>query len=345
MATLHMETERVREIARLIDQRSAEMLTKVATLRSASGRLSTAWQGGEADAYQNELRGLLKRLDDQVDALQLLSIQVNQEVDEWQEADRFWQNSTGGQGSDSILDKSSGTIGSHPYNWFSWWMEIGSRSADGLKSLGKLPYTSYKSIGRLLNKFAGSPRAGWVGKMDDLGHIIKSPAVKKMIPFIGFGFGVLDDIHNNDDWGRAIGSELVDTGLNLIPVIGLYNAGLGLVNIGVGIGDLVGYHDWAARKQEDLEKWDFTEKMGDAIYDFFTEKPVSATVSFANPFLASLNPDYQRFTGKFVADNLNDFGFTDAAHWVQNTTEQRASNMDNIYSGIYDFFTGQNQRL
>ncbi|MDI6770679.1 MAG: WXG100 family type VII secretion target [Anaerolineales bacterium] len=88
MTTLHMETEQVRQAAQRLGNIAAQMLTAASALRSTRGRLSVAWQGGRAEGYQQSLRDLIRRYENQLQGLEDLALRVSREVDEWEAADR-----------------------------------------------------------------------------------------------------------------------------------------------------------------------------------------------------------------------------------------------------------------
>ncbi|RPJ16176.1 MAG: hypothetical protein EHM33_34125, partial [Chloroflexi bacterium] len=83
MTTIHMETEKVRSVARKLDADGALMLSSLSQTRSSASRLHFAWQGGDADDFNNELNRLIKNIENQVIALQNLSVRATREVDEW----------------------------------------------------------------------------------------------------------------------------------------------------------------------------------------------------------------------------------------------------------------------
>lgn len=101
MSTIHMETERVRQIARQMTQAAADMLSKESSPRSASGTLSIAWQGGEADDFHRKLGVFLKDCDSHVQQLQDLALRLSREVDEWEETDdqKHYSDTAGVMGS------------------------------------------------------------------------------------------------------------------------------------------------------------------------------------------------------------------------------------------------------
>jgi uncharacterized protein YukE len=98
MTKLHMETEQVRQIARQLDQKALDLLSKASMLSSISGRLSVAWQGGRSESYVNTLRSLIRKYESQIQQLQDLALRVYREVDEWENTDcsNNWEPSLAG---------------------------------------------------------------------------------------------------------------------------------------------------------------------------------------------------------------------------------------------------------
>ena len=88
MTTLHMEIERVRELARQMDQKALELPSKESNLRPASGRLSIAWHSPRADRLQNNFHTLIRYCEAQAQELQNLALHLSREVDEWEAVDK-----------------------------------------------------------------------------------------------------------------------------------------------------------------------------------------------------------------------------------------------------------------
>jgi uncharacterized protein YukE len=98
MTTIHMETEKVHLLARQLDSHGSQMLSTLSQMQSAASGLHFAWQGGPADDFHQDLRQILKKLENQATALQFLSVRLSREVDEWVSKDRFDQMGGGGHG-------------------------------------------------------------------------------------------------------------------------------------------------------------------------------------------------------------------------------------------------------
>ncbi|MCG3146420.1 MAG: hypothetical protein HONDAALG_04486 [Gammaproteobacteria bacterium] len=87
MTRIHMDTEAVRETARLLDWTCGELYYMPPKLKNLAGSLSSAWQGGRSGHYAGELRRMGEILQREVINLQRLAIRVRNEVEEWEGAD------------------------------------------------------------------------------------------------------------------------------------------------------------------------------------------------------------------------------------------------------------------
>lgn len=136
----------------------------------------------------------------------------------------------------------------------------------------KFTYQDYKSIGRFINlKVVGNQRGGWVGRMDELGHIIESPWLQKGVPF---GLGVVLDEDFGSNNARAIAGEVATGAAALIPGIGLVLLASDIVQVGVALGaggaEILGYPDTAAQLQNAFKVVDlggYVEEIGEGVYD------------------------------------------------------------------------------
>lgn len=155
--------------------------------------------------------------------------------------------------------------------------------------LERMTYESYKNIGRAWNSFRGT-RTGMVGKMDRLGHSLQSSNAQKIFKGVGyaaqafsFGVGVKEDLEHGDNLSRALGSEAiefaVDKGLFFIPIVGElylgYKIGVASLEFSEVILEAVGQHENAKWLDETLNSFDFTDQIGDAVYDFVTNPPAN----------------------------------------------------------------------
>ena len=312
MTRIRMVTEAVRQVAHGLSLGANELEDLPSDIKNLSENLSSAWQGGNAEHYAGEIRKLSGDLKEEIEDLQYLSSRLNNEVGEWENADRFDSSGrvaigvtaailTAGaalpiasqtlHATMSVSPKAPGPNGmisplgtanrTKPFNWAGWGEGV---SDPTLKLLSEMKYDSkvgeisYKGIGRALNTMAGGKKAGFVGFMNDAGHIIRNPIVSEGLPL---GLGVVSDLSGGDSVGKALISEgaefLIDKGLYAIPVVGQVYLGY---QIGLGIGHLVssgleiaGMHEQAAAMQNTLEVLDISERLGDAVADFVLDPP------------------------------------------------------------------------
>lgn len=87
MTRIHMDTEAVRETARLLNWTAGELDNLPSKLKNLAGSISGAWQGGRSSHYANELRKVSNNLQQEVVNLQRLAMRVGNEVNEWDDAD------------------------------------------------------------------------------------------------------------------------------------------------------------------------------------------------------------------------------------------------------------------
>lgn len=321
MATLHMETERVKQAARQLNEWAADLLSHANTLRSSGTKLSLAWQSVRAESYQRNLDALIKTYHAQIEQLYALTARLAREVEEWEEADSngiaAWNQSM-----PALPNRSPQTPASkgQTNEKFSWFKPIEGLTKQGLEILKRIPYDSvlrgsWKGMGRWLNAALGDAKAGWVGRMDRLGHIIKNPAVTEGLPF---GLGVASDLLQGDRWDRALGSEAIEMAAEAaLPmavggIIGGIIGGVAGTAAG-GVGAIPGAVAGAAAGA----------KIGIAVYGVYQSVLAAGSI----------------FSGVLQAGQA-----ADQALWLQNTIEQwdigeRIS--DGLYDGIYHFATGR----
>lgn len=87
MTRIHMDTEVVRETARLLDWTCGELYYMPPKLKGLASSISSAWQGGRSGHYASELRRMGEILQREVVNLQRLAVRVGNEVEEWEDAD------------------------------------------------------------------------------------------------------------------------------------------------------------------------------------------------------------------------------------------------------------------
>jgi uncharacterized protein YukE len=221
MSTIHMETEEVRQTSKTLGNDASELDSISSQLKSAASALSRAVRGVEGGGrYSQGLTNWQSRFETQTVQISDLAMRVSREVDEWETVDSngFPQESSddGFEIADDIWNVAK--------NFF-------------LNNIGKVTYESFKSIGRWINQdIVHNLRGGFVGKMDNLGHWLRSDFGGKIaLPFIGDAiFGLWE----GEDPAKALLSAGIQTGieygLRLIP-------GVGTVLLVSDIAQLVGH--------------------------------------------------------------------------------------------------------
>ncbi|MBT7782419.1 MAG: hypothetical protein HN741_05835 [Anaerolineae bacterium] len=292
-----METGNVHEAARKIDYAVSELEMKPRRMRGVASNLKSAWRGRKASKMASELKQHAKVLGEEVANLSFLAQRVRNEINEWEAADSLgaanW-NSREFYETFTFQDNETNTQDEDEFNWLGWSGAVGGGGAgvvvDVLRDAQKVPLKDYKSVGRTINKLIGNQRGGYVGKMDKLGHLVKSvddDALKKMeyagIGF-SFGMGVWDDLSDGDNAFHAVFSEGLETALNigiktgikyLIPGAGtamlIYDASLLAGRLVAGGMEVFGFHDEAVWLQNAIDVIDigtYTDKIGDGVSDF-----------------------------------------------------------------------------
>jgi|APSaa5957512622_1039677.scaffolds.fasta_scaffold38449_1 uncharacterized protein YukE len=299
MSMIRMETENVRDTASKIDFAVQELTFKPRRLKSAANSLKSAWRGRQASKLAGELKRKAKILDTEVANLQQLAQRMRNEVREWEGSDTLGAEKWGGV----VNYKSFSPLNSQilaqeeneEFNWRAWSGAIGAGGlgaleylnvgADAVEVAKQVPLTGYESFGRTINGLIRKPHGGYVGKMDKLGHLVKSvdKGTLKKIKVAGaglsFGFGVMDDLGKGDNAFHAVFSEGLETaaniGIRLIPGIGtamlIYDASLLAGRLVAGGMEAFGLHEEAAWLQNAIEVIDigtYTDKIADGISDF-----------------------------------------------------------------------------
>jgi len=100
MTKIHMETEEVRETARLLDWTAGELYFISPKLKGLAASISNAWEGDNADACAREIYHQAEILQREVINLQHLAARVGNEVSKWENADnngRRWTTGVAGR--------------------------------------------------------------------------------------------------------------------------------------------------------------------------------------------------------------------------------------------------------
>ena len=96
MSKIHMETENVRNLARLLNNQASEIESNVDQLRKSANRLSMGWQGGSrSDRFISTFKNFTRALETKAQDMHTLSVRVNNEVDQWIEVDTSFGKDSG----------------------------------------------------------------------------------------------------------------------------------------------------------------------------------------------------------------------------------------------------------
>lgn len=273
MSTLHMETDHIRSVVQFLNQKVLKLEEGFENLQSTSQRLAMAWQGNRSERFQRQFEGFLREYKRQIQELQTLARRLDREVQEWEEVDqnfgafsrRMYQNL---QATAPAGFAPASKPKSQSFNWF-------SPNSDAFKLLLKIgdaiPYRLWKGWGRWINQMAGNLKAGWVGKMDRLGHIVKSPVFQHGAPF---ALGVAEDLAGGDPWQRALGSEIIEIAVELaFPPLASYQTVLSVASVFSGVLELAGASEQALWLQNSIETVDIGDHIGDIGYDALFTRP------------------------------------------------------------------------
>lgn len=305
MTIIHMETEHVREVIRMLSQKALELEQVRSNLRSASQRLAMAWQGGRrSERFQRQFETLLRQCEMRAQELQMLARRASSEVQEWEEVDQHFGAFVRrmSQNLAVVAPGAAAPVSMSTTQSFDWFSPVSDAAQWELDGVAHIPYSAWKGMGRWLNQMAGDMKAGWVGKMDGLGHIVKNPAVQHGIPY---GLGVVEDLVDGDRWDRALGSEAIEAaapaviggvvggiiggisgtlagGAGAFPgaiagaeigakigmgVYAVYQTVLGAGSVFSGVLQAAGASQEAQWLQNTIETVDIGEHIGDGVYD------------------------------------------------------------------------------
>lgn len=246
MSLLHMETDSVQTLAQQLQQSAYQIEGDNYRLQTSLNRLDYSWSGADAEVFVADMRHLLRQIDQLVEGGARLGQRLQAEADEWITVDSQLQVAAEGG-----------------FNWLQW-----SSSVFGaVMNFQDVTYDSMKTIGRGINQLVGNQRGGWVGRMDDLAHSLKSPKLKAMsqnklisdgIPLIVDMYG---DYKEGDSWHKTLFTEVAEVGVKkvfyAVPVVGqaymFYDIGLGVGHLAAGGLELAGFHEQAAWLQNTLE--------------------------------------------------------------------------------------------
>lgn len=88
MTIIHMETDEVRYVASLLNQKVDDLLDLENSLKNAGSKASSAWSGGKKPTrFHNDFKTLRNSIKNKIAELDTLAVRLNREVNEWEEAD------------------------------------------------------------------------------------------------------------------------------------------------------------------------------------------------------------------------------------------------------------------
>lgn len=151
--------------------------------------------------------------------------------------------------------------------------------ADGMSRSG------FREIGRNLNKLVGNKKAGFVGFMDETGGLLKKNKglVTGVTSGVSFALGVSEDLANKDNLSRALGSEAIELGMNLlvdgafaaVPVVGQVYLGYKAVMLisdaaegGLRVAGMNEAADVVKTVSDTIDLSEYTDKFANNIYDY-----------------------------------------------------------------------------
>jgi uncharacterized protein YukE len=227
MAKIHMDTERVRNIARLLSNGANELEEDIARIRKSSARLSMAWYGGSrSQRFHSQLSGLVRQYELKARELQTLSIRVSREIDQWLEVDsnfgkspgfwdRFWEKSKVWKPEDIIRLIATGAVISGMKPGTDYAGELIIMGARGLKEkAGMFPTLNHVRV-------------------DHLPDTLLKKAMKGVTPIeaglavIEFGGKAVEDWNKYDKGSEKAAAIGLDAAFVAAKTVGIHYAGYG----------------------------------------------------------------------------------------------------------------------
>ncbi|HND50568.1 MAG TPA: hypothetical protein PLL95_18505, partial [Anaerolineales bacterium] len=212
-SVIHMDTEQVRSVAKQLSQVSSDIQQDIISVGNRLRGLN--WQSPSRDRFISDVAELQRKVQIHAELGAELGLRMQKEADEWERVDNSWP--------DTI-------VRAEEYDWLTWTTTALGLGVDGgvdlIKYLTTIPLKDYRQTGRILNELFET--RGWVGDMDDLGHLIKGVDGSKFFDavFEGLpvGIEIFDDLGHGDSWQRSVDSEVLEyaleEGIKLVPVIG-----------------------------------------------------------------------------------------------------------------------------
>lgn len=88
MTTIHMETEKIRSLIQRMRASTSMLDAQSDHLNMQARLLRNAWEGGRAQDFHNDMRHLIRQMDDHIRSLEILAARAQKEVDAWEAVDR-----------------------------------------------------------------------------------------------------------------------------------------------------------------------------------------------------------------------------------------------------------------
>lgn len=308
MNTIHMDTDMVLRLARDCSRQALIIADLAERVRSVAGALFTSWQGGNSQSYLTDLNSWVGRCRAHAQAMDVLAMRVEREVNEWISVDR--------QACGDWIGMRSGplTIGSGPgqvgddgapksvgLDWWSWTESTVGR-IDSVLDLGQqlAAADTYTAMGRFLNAWvADSQHGGWITQMNGLGKVIRngpvvdsdayhllfenkvvsSPWFERGMDAFSVGFGACREMRDGESPLKAVVTEGVELVINKaiygVPVVGqvflVWDGVLlvgNLVSAGMDVAGLDQQAQWLQNTIDVVDPGTYTEALADGIYDF-----------------------------------------------------------------------------
>lgn len=212
MPLIYMETEQVRNTGQLVWQFVTHLDDAADGLSSAWHVLQDSWEGGHSkEQFGDEISRLLQALRVAAEEGSDLAHRIQLEVDEWEKVDRLGVSHLSkvvSIGTQTVVPLVVGPLSAQtilePLKNF----EVLGNGVLELADL--LTYKDYRNIGRALNELSGNMKAGWVGEMDGLGHLLRSKVAETGMDFFSAGLNIGENLLDGDSVERAIGTGLIE---------------------------------------------------------------------------------------------------------------------------------------
>ena len=335
---IQADYDKLEQIANRFRQQTDETQHLIHTVQQSMGLLEQGWEGQAANKFFQEMhqellpacQRLAKTLNISSQTILNISDLLRQAEEEAASPFRERADILGILGD---ANNNTGQVGNDQAKRFNWWDfggDISSGTSNIINYASNVRYRDFKSIGRFINQLVGNKRAGWVGRMDDLGHMLKSPLVQKLgkgLEGLSLFAGIGEDRAAGFSWEKAIiteTAELVTTGLlrkglYAVPYVGqammIYDGALLLGNLAAGGLQSLGFEGAATSLQNFVDAVDVDQYIGKG-YDWVYDK--------AAPVVQDVAQEVSKFSAGLIEDAKDVVGGT----------------INNISQGISSLFGG-----